>query len=189
VTATIWEFHGNSGDSYEQAVFKPVPSRFTTGSEPVAGAVAGFFRGNFAITGRTGPQRTQEAVRTEPGGRQATPSLCVFCGSSDFSVLAGYSGPRGGCPGPGPQTRCIAFGKGSHRRSNAGGDPNPTRHLSLWANSMGGKTGGLASLLVQVSEPPLRLRQSGPHTRRSVPCLPRKNSPPRCPYHAIGEKR
>jgi hypothetical protein len=32
--------------------------------------------------------------------------------------------------GKGPQTRCIAFGKGSHRRNRAGGDPNPIR---LWA--------------------------------------------------------
>jgi hypothetical protein len=32
--------------------------------------------------------------------------------------------------GKGPQTRCIAFGKGSHRRNGAGGDPNPIR---LWA--------------------------------------------------------
>jgi hypothetical protein len=27
--------------------------------------------------------------------------------------------------GAGPQTRCIALGKGSHRRNRAGGDPNP----------------------------------------------------------------
>ena len=31
--------------------------------------------------------------------------------------------------GMGPQTRRIAFGKGSHRRNRAGGDPNPIR---LW---------------------------------------------------------
>jgi hypothetical protein len=32
--------------------------------------------------------------------------------------------------GKGPQTRHIAFGKGSHRRNRAGGDPNPIR---VWA--------------------------------------------------------
>jgi hypothetical protein len=33
--------------------------------------------------------------------------------------------------GEGPQTRFIAFGKGSHRRNTAGGDPNPVAPSAL----------------------------------------------------------
>ncbi len=34
--------------------------------------------------------------------------------------------------GMGPQTRYIAFGKGSHRRNRAGGDPNPIRRWAVF---------------------------------------------------------
>jgi hypothetical protein len=93
-----------------------------------AASVGSLVRGRAGISHRGVGSSASKITRARNQKRPGT--------SGGGRNLEGEAAQETPSAGKGPQTRCIAFGKGSHRRNRAGGDPNPIRRWVVFPRGL-----------------------------------------------------